>query len=106
MKKIIFTAILLYALNTHAQVNNKSLSCNGQEFPFAVQFSGNYVTATFKGYAHKVPYQRSFIGKKGETWFVYANDILDVSIVPNENYVVLMRSPNSAPDIIASSYCR
>ena len=104
MKKIFLILAITLATNAYSQVNTKLMSCNGTGFPFSVQFSGNFATATFKGFSHTIPFDRTFIGKNGDTWFVYQNRILDISITPYDNYVTLYK-PNTS-EVLAGAYCK
>lgn len=104
MKKIFAILTIFLSTNTYSQVNTKLLSCNGGGFPFSVQFSGKFATATFKGFSHTAPYSQTFIGKNGDTWFVYKSQTLDISITPYDNYVGLYTP--GINQAIADGFCK
>ncbi len=96
--------MIIFSTNAYSQVNTKLLSCNGSSFPFSVQFSGKFATATFKGFSHTVPYNRTFITPNGDTWFEYRNQTLDISITPYDNYVGLYKP--GTDDVLATAFCK
>ncbi|MBU3617334.1 hypothetical protein [Polynucleobacter sp. JS-Polo-80-F4] len=107
MKKLILISSLIFTSTAFGQVNTKLLNCVGKTFPFTVQFSGSYATATFKGYSYKMPYDRTWVGKNGDTWFAYTSSVLEVSITPYDNYVVMWNSPSKPTgEMIASTFCQ
>lgn len=103
IKLVLIAAIATMSQNTYSQVSTGLLSCNGSGFPFTVQFFGKTATATFKGYAHTALYARTFIGKNGDTWFVYRSQTIDISVVPNDKYVALYAPDGST--ILAGAIC-
>lgn len=110
MIKIVQFLLFAFCVKTaFAQVNTPSLNCipNGEGFPFSVQFFGNKVVATFKGFAHTTFFSNSYVAKNGDTWFVYENNQgLDVSITPFDKYVVIGTNRGGKYEAITSAFCK
>lgn len=104
MKKIFAILMIILSSNVYSQVNTKLMSCNSTGFPFSVQFSGKFATATFKGFSHTAPYVETFIAKNGDTFLVYKSQVIDISTIPNTSYVALYE-PNTM-HLLASAHCK
>ncbi len=104
IKLVLIASVALMSQNTYSQVSTGLLSCNGTGFPFSVQFFGKTAAATFKGYTHTAPYAYTFIGKNGDTWFVYRSHAIDISVVPNDKYVALYKPDGST--MLADATCK